>query len=189
MFFSPLFKVGLLPCLRLATIGMKRNTLIEHKEATIVCDKSGLVSMSYNALLTTPEVITRFKYVVHAVIAKSTLTCTNCGKTNHLMETCHNRKKEVPFVPTTIMKSMKCAVGAKTQPIQSRKIHVHYPCIICFSIEHRSRECPKKIEVQTMFKTKLVSFNAIMTFKPPKTNNMPINVETVVTTRSRQLKH
>jgi hypothetical protein len=34
---------------------MKRNTLIEHKEVTIVCEESGPISLSYNALLTTPE--------------------------------------------------------------------------------------------------------------------------------------
>jgi hypothetical protein len=32
-----------------------RNTLIEHKEATIVCEESGLVNLNYNLLLTTPK--------------------------------------------------------------------------------------------------------------------------------------
>ncbi len=53
-------------------------------------------------------------------------------------------------MPTTIIKSIKLVVGTKTQPIKSRKILAYYPCIICFSIEHRFRECPKKIEVQTL---------------------------------------
>jgi hypothetical protein len=51
-----IFKVGLLPYLRLAIIGMKRNTLIEHKEVVIICEESGPISMSYNVLLTTLEV-------------------------------------------------------------------------------------------------------------------------------------
>jgi hypothetical protein len=33
---------------------MKRNTLIEHKETTIICEESGHVSLNYNTLLTTP---------------------------------------------------------------------------------------------------------------------------------------
>jgi hypothetical protein len=33
---------------------MKWNTLIEHKEAVVVCEESWPVSLSYNALLTTP---------------------------------------------------------------------------------------------------------------------------------------
>jgi hypothetical protein len=37
-----------------------------------------------------------------------------------------------------------------------------------------------------MFKTKLVSFNATTTFKPPKTNNVLVNVVDIVTTCSQQ---
>ncbi len=134
VFLTTIFKACLLPCLRLATIGMKRNTLIEHKEATIVCDESGHVSMSYNALLIALEANTRVKPIIYVVTAKSTLTCTNCGKTNHLVETYHNRKREVPIVLTITIKSMELVVRTKTQPIKSGKIHVHYPCIICFSV-------------------------------------------------------
>jgi hypothetical protein len=73
---------------------MRRNTLIEHKEATIVCEESGPINMNYNALLTTLETNIIVKHVVPIVIAKSTLTCTNCGKTDHLVEAYHNRKKK-----------------------------------------------------------------------------------------------
>jgi hypothetical protein len=35
---------------------MKRNTLIEYKEAIVICEESGHVNpMSYNVMLTTPE--------------------------------------------------------------------------------------------------------------------------------------
>jgi hypothetical protein len=50
--------------------------------------------MSYNILLTTLKVNARVKFVVPTVTTKSTLTCTNCGKINHLVETYHNRKKK-----------------------------------------------------------------------------------------------
>ncbi len=116
------------------------------------------------------------------MIAKSTLTCPNCGKIGHSMETCHSRKKEVPIVLITTIKSTKPVAGFKTQPIKLRKIYVHYPCINYCNVEHRSRECPRKIEVHNMFKTKSISYNATITLKPPKTDNVPINVVFVVTT-------
>ncbi len=43
----------------------------------------------------------------YGIIAKSTLTCTNYGKTGHSMEFYHNMKKEVPIVPTVIVKSIE----------------------------------------------------------------------------------
>jgi len=84
---------------------MKINTLIEHKEIVVVCAESGPISLSYNVLLTTPKANIIIKPIVPIVIVKSTLTCTNCGKTGHSVETCHNRKIEVPVVPITILKS------------------------------------------------------------------------------------
>jgi len=49
--------------------------------------------MSYNALLTTSEANAKVKPIVFVVTIKSTLTCTNCGKIGHSMETNHKRKK------------------------------------------------------------------------------------------------
>jgi hypothetical protein len=86
---------------------MKRDTLIEHKEVVVICEENGPVNLSYNSLLTTPKANTMVKPIVHVVTAKSTLTCTNCGKTCHSLKTYHNRKREVPIVPTTIVKSTK----------------------------------------------------------------------------------
>jgi hypothetical protein len=53
--FTTTFKASLLPYLISTTTGMKRKTLIEHKEVVIVCEESGPISMSYNVLLTTLE--------------------------------------------------------------------------------------------------------------------------------------
>jgi hypothetical protein len=88
------------------------------------------------------------------------------------METCRNRKRKVPIVPIATIKSIKPIARPKTQHVKLGKIHVHYPYIICYSIEHRSIKCPKKIEVQNMFRTKHVSSNATTTPKPPKINNV-----------------
>ncbi len=140
--------------------------------------------MSYNALLTTLEINIVLKLIVPAITVKLTLTCINCGKTNHLVETCHNRKKKVLVVPTTTFKSTKLVARTKTQLVKSRKIHVHYPCIIYFNVEHRFGECPKKIKIRNMFKTKLVGSNVTTTPKPLKTDNVLVNVVVVVTTCS-----
>jgi hypothetical protein len=105
VFFTTIFRASLLLYLRLAIASMKRNTLIEHKEVVVVCEESGLVNMSYNVLLTTPKANARVRPIVHAMTTKSTLTCTNDGKTDHSMETCHNREKKVLVVPTAIVRS------------------------------------------------------------------------------------
>jgi hypothetical protein len=66
-----------------------------------------------------------------------------------------------------MVKTTKHVTKIKTQPAKPIRIPIHHPCIMCFSVKHRSRECPKKIEVQNMFKTKHVSYNAMTTPKPP----------------------
>ncbi len=69
--------------------------------------------MNYNILLTTPKGNARVKLVVPTLTTKSTLTCTNCGKISHLVETCHNRKREVLVVPTATVKSTEPILGTK----------------------------------------------------------------------------
>jgi len=64
---------------------MKKNTLIEHKEAIVVCEESGLISLNYNVLLTTLKVNIVAKPVVPINITKLTLTYTNYGKTGHIL--------------------------------------------------------------------------------------------------------
>jgi hypothetical protein len=56
---------------------MKQDTLIEHKESIIVCEKNGPINVSYNILLTTPKANIVEKLVVHVVIAKSTSNYIN----------------------------------------------------------------------------------------------------------------
>jgi hypothetical protein len=55
VFLTIIFKTSLQPYLRLATIGMTRNTLIKHKEITIICEESGSIITNYNALITQPK--------------------------------------------------------------------------------------------------------------------------------------
>jgi len=55
VFLIIIFKVGLQPYLILATSSMARDTLIEHKEAAIICEESGSVVANYIALITHPK--------------------------------------------------------------------------------------------------------------------------------------
>jgi len=116
VFFTTVFKASLLPYLKLTTTSMKRDTLIEHKEV-VVCEENGLVSLSYNALLITPEANIVVKHVVPIVTTKSTLTYINCDTIGHLVETCHNMKRKVLGVPIAIVESTKPITKTKTQPI------------------------------------------------------------------------
>ncbi len=104
------------------------------------------------------------------------------------METCHNRKRELPVVPTTIVKSITPIASTKTQLVKLQKIHVCYPCVIYYSAEHRYGECLKKIKVHNMFRTKPINFTIMTTPKSLRTNNVPVNVVFVVTIHSQQSK-
>ncbi len=60
-FLTIVFRASFLAYLRMTIIGMKRDTLIEHKESTIVCEESGHASLNYNVLLTGLEANTIVK--------------------------------------------------------------------------------------------------------------------------------
>jgi hypothetical protein len=60
--------------------------LIEHKEANVICEESGPISLSYNVLLTTPKANIITKLAIPIVTTKSTSTYTDCGKMGHTFE-------------------------------------------------------------------------------------------------------
>ncbi len=84
--------------------------------------------------LITPKADAVVKHIVPIITSKSTLTCTNCGKTGHSMETSHNMKREALVVPIVIIKFTEHVTRTKTQPIKLGKIHVRYPYIIYSNI-------------------------------------------------------
>jgi hypothetical protein len=84
-----------------------------------------------------------------------------------------------------MVKFTKPIAKTKTQLAKLVKIPICYPCIICYSVEHRYGECSKKIEVQIMLRIKFINFNATTTPKLPKHDNVPINVVAIVTSRSQ----
>ncbi len=79
--------------------------------------------------------------------------CSNCGKTNHVKETCHNRKREEPSVPIVPTKVVELVVEVSAQAIKPIKVPFRYPCIINSTFEHHALDCPRKINVQNIFRT------------------------------------
>jgi len=53
---SSLSLTSLLPYLQLTIVGIKQNTLIEHKEVVLIYEENGHVDVSYNILLTTLKI-------------------------------------------------------------------------------------------------------------------------------------
>jgi len=59
--------------------------------------------------------------VIHVTV-KFTSTWTNFNKIGHILETCHNSKKEVVIVSTTTMKFIKPVTRFNAQPIKPIRI-------------------------------------------------------------------
>jgi len=129
VFPTTIFRICLLPYFILTT-SMKWDTLIEHKAVVIVCEENGPISLNYNVLLTMPKANVVPQSIVPIVIAKSTLTYTNCGKTCHILETCHNQKWKVPVSPTTTINYIELVVGTHAQFIKLVRTPLCYPHII-----------------------------------------------------------
>jgi hypothetical protein len=110
--------------------------------------------------------IIMFNLVIHVTI-KFTSTCVNYSKIGHILETCHNWKKEVLLISTIVVKFIKLVTWSNAQPIKPIRIHLHYPCIICFSVNYWFGNCLRKIEIQNMFTTKLFNFCTVAC-KPSK---------------------
>jgi hypothetical protein len=78
------FRTSLQPYLRITTVGMKRDTLFKHKEATITCEESmGDINEYWKLLepLTKQEKTSRRR--------KICVICGQCNKLGHSKEHCH----------------------------------------------------------------------------------------------------
>jgi hypothetical protein len=76
------------------------------------------------------------KPIVPVDSTKSTITCTNYGKIGDLIETYHNRKREMPIACIVPIKSIEPIVGVTVQAIKPFRIPLRYPCTICSNINH-----------------------------------------------------
>jgi len=77
VFLTSIFQIGLLPYFHLATISMKRDILISIKKVVVICEESGLITIRYNFILTTPNINTIAKTIVSNISTKSLLICIN----------------------------------------------------------------------------------------------------------------
>jgi hypothetical protein len=133
-FFTTSFRTYL----RLTMRCMTRDTLINHKKIVITYEKNGLIITNYNVLLTQLYSKPIVQPIINYITTKQPLTCSNCGKTSHAKKTCHNRTKEkhvIHFVPTKVVELIAKQIA---QPIKPTRIPLKYPCMICFSSEHRA---------------------------------------------------
>jgi hypothetical protein len=87
------FKAGLQSYLLIVITRMKRSTLQQHKEVAMLCEEVMTTIEVRNALLVPQS-------IKHAIPAKTQSTtwkidkhCTNCGMTNHNVESCKRKKK------------------------------------------------------------------------------------------------
>jgi hypothetical protein len=70
VFFNIIFKASLLPYLRLATIGMTEDTLIKHKEVTMICEENEPSIVSYNVSITQLDSKSIAQPIVTYIIAR-----------------------------------------------------------------------------------------------------------------------
>jgi hypothetical protein len=182
-----IFETSSQPYLKLVIVSMIRNTLIKHKEIVVICEESRLVIANHHTLITQPKSKLVAQHVVTYTIARQQLTCSNYGKIGHVEKPRHNKKKEEPTIPIVPIKVIELVAKVFTQPAKLARMPLRYPCIICFNFEHHALNCPRKVEVHNMFRTKPITI-AIVVAKTPKPDNVLVNVVVVFTTCSQVLK-
>lgn len=97
-----------------------------------------------------PKVQTSYTTHSHLYHTRQYLTCSNYGKTSHVKETCHNKKKEKPtirVVPNNVAVPM---AKVTAQLVKPTIVPLRYLCIIYYSSKHCALDCPIKAKVQNM---------------------------------------
>jgi hypothetical protein len=118
-----------------------RDTLIKHKEPTLICEESGPNIANYNVLIIQLESKLVTQPITTYTTTRQKLTCSNYGKTCHAKETCDNEKKKELTIHVVHTKVVELVDELTTQPVESTKVPLRYPCIICFSFEHHAPDC------------------------------------------------
>ncbi len=103
---------------------------------------------------------------------------TNCGMTNHNVETCRNKKEQ------TIVATTKAA-----QPSKKIQKTFLYACHIYGLNEHKMIDCPKFVEMQKIFHGKSMTEVEVQLVVKTQTIIVDVNVVDVnVTTRCKVTK-
>jgi hypothetical protein len=154
---------------------MKRPTLQQHKEAAILCEKNMITTKARSALSIPQNTKQATLAKTQNNIGKIDQHYTNCGMTNHIMETCKKKKEKTTLVTTKA-----------TQPSQKTQNTSSYACHICGLNGHKMTNCPKFVEMQKTFHEKFVIVTKVQLVIETQTIIADVNVVDVnVTTRSK----
>ncbi len=129
-FLTIVFRVGLESYLRITTTRMKRSTLQQHKEAVMLCEKGMTITKTRSALLIPHSIKKAILTKTQSNTRKIDKHCTNCGLTNHNVETCKKNKDQ-----TTV------ATIEATRPSQKTQKTFSYACHICGLNGHKMTNC------------------------------------------------
>ncbi len=140
-----MFRTGLQLYLKIATIRMKRLTFQQHKEVMMLCEEGMITVEAKSALLVPHSTKQTTPPKTQGNTWKIDKCCTNCGMTNHNVETCIKKKEH------TIMATTKAA--QPNQKLQKTSLYAYH---ICGLNGHKMIDCPKFIEMQKMFHGKSV---------------------------------
>jgi hypothetical protein len=81
--FTIIFRDSFIPYLRVATVGIKRNSLFEHKEVAVTCEES----------MGNPTEYQKFLELLKSDISNdekcTNLVCSQCKKKGHNKQHCH----------------------------------------------------------------------------------------------------
>jgi len=88
-----MFRVGFQSYFRIVTSRMKRSTFRQHKEVAMLCEV-GMTTAKARSALSIPQNTTHVTPLeTQSNIRKINKFCTNCGMTNHNVETCRKKKE------------------------------------------------------------------------------------------------
>ncbi len=76
-FFNLCFSSRFVTIFAFGNCKCERGHFNEHKKVVIICEESGLVTISYSAILITPNINTTTKIIVNNISTKSLLICIN----------------------------------------------------------------------------------------------------------------
>jgi hypothetical protein len=169
------FRAGLQSYLKIVTIGMKRLILQQHKEVAMLCEESMTIGEARSAL----SIPQSTKQVALAKTQSNTRKIdkhyTNCGMTNHNVETCKKKKKQ-----TTVVTTEATPPSQRTQKTSSYAFH------ICGLNGHKMIDCPKFIKMKKMFHGKFVTIVEVQLVAQTQIIIVDVNVvDVIVTTRSK----
>jgi hypothetical protein len=97
-FLTIAFIFGLQPYLHVATSSMKRETLQQHEEIALVCEKGIFEVEAINNLSIPHSSKTMLAHKPHTNTEKTRMYCINCHMTNHNVETYKVKKRKNLFL-------------------------------------------------------------------------------------------